>query len=97
MNDSRPPLSDQELDALFAAARTVHPETSRAEYSFETRLLARLRAESSLGLWSWRLLPWFAAVTLTVGALNYSVLFSDGLPTPSNFAEWVLVRFLPPV
>lgn len=97
MNESRPPLNDAELDALFAAARTVRPETSRAEFAFETRLLARLRTESSVGAWSWRLLPWFAALTCTIGALNYSVLFGDGLPTPNNFAEWVLVRFLPPV
>lgn len=97
MNDARPPVTDAELDALFAAARSVHAETSRLEYAFETRLAARLRAESSLGAWSWRLLPWFAAVTVAVSALSYSTLFADGLPTPNNFAEWVLVRFLPPV
>lgn len=97
MNDPRPPVTDAELDALFAAARTVQPDTSRAEYAFETRLLARLRAEASVGAWSWRLLPWFAALTLAVGAMSYSTLFADGLPTPNNFGEWVLVRFLPPV
>ena len=36
MNDN----PDQKLDALFAAARATAPDTSRAEYGFETRLAA---------------------------------------------------------
>ena len=39
MNDNR----DSQLDALFRAARADAPDTARAEYGFETRLLARLR------------------------------------------------------
>jgi len=58
---------DRQLDALFAQARSLRPDTSAAEFAFETRLLARLRAReettSTQGLWamvSWRLLPFFA-------------------------------------
>ena len=61
---------DQKLDALFAAARTApQADTSRAEYAFETRLAARLRAESAgtLSAWAWKLCPFFAAVALAVG------------------------------
>jgi hypothetical protein len=60
---------DQKLDALFAAARATPPDTARAEYAFETRLQARLRAEnkSSLFAWAWRLCPFFAALALAVG------------------------------
>ncbi len=59
------------LDAFLAASRAERPDTSRAEYGFETRLLARLaaeRAESAgwreLTIWCWRLLPCFAVLTL---------------------------------
>jgi hypothetical protein len=65
MNDNL----DQKLDALFAAARASAPDTSRAEFAFETRLAARLRAENSGSLfaWAWRLCPFFAALALAVG------------------------------
>jgi hypothetical protein len=65
MNDNL----DEKLDALFAAARAAAPDTSRVEYAFETRLKARLRAEStsSLFAWAWRLCPFFAALALAVG------------------------------
>jgi hypothetical protein len=64
MNDN----PDPQLDALFAAARAEAPETARAEYAFETRLLARLRAEqdASLFAWAWRLCPFFAALAIAV-------------------------------
>ena len=60
---------DQKLDALFAAARASAPDTSRAEFAFETRLAARLRAENSASIfaWAWRLCPFFAALALAVG------------------------------
>jgi hypothetical protein len=59
MND----FTDSHLDALFEAARAQRPDTSRAEYAFETRLKARLHgrdAEGALSSWaqiSWRLIP----------------------------------------
>jgi hypothetical protein len=61
-NPTSPP--DDHLDALFALARTRRPDTSIAEYAFETRLLARLRtmgpAESIWAKVSWRMMPFFA-------------------------------------
>jgi hypothetical protein len=69
MNDQDP---NSQLDALFALARKQRPDTSAAEFAFETRLLARLRSEKQTGsVWamvSWRLIPFFAAcvVALTI-------------------------------
>jgi hypothetical protein len=69
MND---PIPDPELDALFARARAHRPDTTRAEYAFETRLMARLREKRpAASVWatvSWRFIPFFAAcvVALTI-------------------------------
>ena len=69
MNDSHP---DPGLEALFVLARAHRPDTAAAEFAFETRLLARLRAaRSSDSIWarvSWRLVPFFAlgVVALTL-------------------------------
>jgi hypothetical protein len=64
MNDPTP-NPEADLDALFALARTHRPDTSAAEFAFETRLLARLRSPHDAGtVWamvSWRLIPFFAA------------------------------------
>jgi hypothetical protein len=71
MNASTP-NSDPGLDALFALSRAGRPDTSKAEFAFETRLMARLRSQrADHSAWtrvSWRLLPFFAAciVALTV-------------------------------
>jgi hypothetical protein len=60
------------LDALFAAARGQRPDTSRAEYGFETRLMARLRERrqpDAISLWSvmsWRLAPFFAVCVVAL-------------------------------
>ena len=61
-----------QLDALFAAARADVPDTARAEFGFETRLMARLREErgTSVFSWAWRLCPFFAV--LAVCALAWS-------------------------
>ncbi len=57
--------SDSQLDALFALARDRRPDTSASEFAFETRLMARLRAQRDTGsAWamvSWRLMPLFGA------------------------------------
>ena len=67
MND---PEQDGQLDALFAQARARRPATSKSEYAFETRLLARLRAErETSSVWamvSWRLAPLFAVCVLAL-------------------------------
>jgi len=69
MNDSSFP-PDPLLDPLFAGARARRPDTARAEYAFETRLLARLahRSEGArVGVLAWRLLPFFALVVMVLG------------------------------
>lgn len=61
-------IDNTRLDELFAAARRATPETSRLEYAFETRLLARLREErdTSVLTWAWRLSPFFAAIAVAL-------------------------------
>ena len=62
-----PPIDP--LEALFQAARQAQPNTSRAEFGFETRLLARCREEAArphVGWLAWRLAPIFAALTLAL-------------------------------
>jgi hypothetical protein len=67
MNDQN---QDGQLDALFALARARRPDTSAAEFAFETRLLARLRARQETGsIWamvSWRLMPFFAVCVVAL-------------------------------
>ena len=61
-------------DKLFQAARQERPDTSRVEFAFETRLLARLRTPAEpWTAWTWRLAPVFAAVVLALGIWNYTV------------------------
>lgn len=68
-------MNDEQLDKLFAAARQGTPDTSRAEYGFEARLMARLRqerAQPALWLaWAWRLMPVFAAAVVALGAWEF--------------------------
>jgi hypothetical protein len=66
------PNVDPMLDRLFEAARGEAPDTSRAEYAFESRLMARIREEqsSSIYAWAWKLAPFFAAVVIAVGLWN---------------------------
>jgi hypothetical protein len=62
------PDADRELDALFALARTRRPDTSRAEFGFETRLMARVRsrrdASSVWAMVTWRFIPFLAACVI---------------------------------
>jgi hypothetical protein len=61
-------IDNTRLDQLFASARRAVPDTSRLEYAFETRLLARLREEREVSVqtWAWRLCPFFAAVAIAL-------------------------------
>jgi hypothetical protein len=65
-------FSEDRLDALLARAAAARPDTAAAEYGFETRLMARLRARTRaatmpiLGALSWRLLPVFAVIVLVL-------------------------------
>ena len=79
MNDPHPnPKPD--LDALFALARKHRPGTSRTEYAFETRLMARLHAQRQSGtssIWakvSWRMIPLFAVCVLALGLWRTEVV-----------------------
>jgi hypothetical protein len=68
---------DDRLERLFAVARTARTDTARVEYGFETRLLARLRAERERpalwAAWTWRLIPAFAGVVLALGVWHCAV------------------------
>jgi hypothetical protein len=66
-------MNDDQLSNLFTAARRALPDTARAELAFETRLLARLRAQRQTApwfVWTWRLAPLFAAIVIALGAWN---------------------------
>jgi hypothetical protein len=60
------------LDRLYEAARSETADTSRVEFAFETRLMARIREDqsSSIFTWAWKLAPFFAAVVIAVGVWN---------------------------
>ena len=79
MNEPHP-NPDAELDALFARARAQRPDTSAAEYAFETRLLARLRDErrpAPDSVWaavSWRLSPIFGACVIGLAIWHSQVV-----------------------
>ena len=73
--------AERRLDLLFAAVRADKPETSRAEYGFETRLMATLAARPSRPAlwtrWTWQLAPFFAVITLSL------TLWSQFAPGPA--------------
>ena len=68
-------MNDEKLDKLFAAARGVKPDTTRAEYGFETRLMAHLRIERERSIpwyaFAWKLIPTFAAVVVALGVWTF--------------------------
>jgi hypothetical protein len=68
-----PDDGDEALDALFRAARENPPDVSRAEFAFETRVLARVREEgrASVFAWAWKLTPFFAALAVAAGIWCY--------------------------
>jgi hypothetical protein len=94
--------SDQQLDAIFRAARDAAPDVSRREFGFETRLLARIREERR-GSWmtiALRLSPVFAALVIAAAVLCRD--YADIDPDPSYALDAVrsggtsaLVAWLP--
>lgn len=81
---------DQKLDALLRAAREAAPDPDRAEFAFETRLLARLREERG-GAWfvvAWKLSPLFAALVVAAAAW---CLWSTSLQPEPDYV-WDAVR-----
>lgn len=75
-------MNDEQLNQLFQAARGSHPDTSRAEYGFETRLVAALRENreqpTPWAALTWRLMPVFAAIVVVTGAWSYNVQSQTG-------------------
>lgn len=75
-------MNDDQLNQLFHAARGSRPDTARAEYGFETRLLAALRANREQPMpWAalvWRLMPVFAAIVVVTGVWSYNVQSQSG-------------------
>ena len=63
------------LDKLLAAGRPAKTATGPVEYGFETRLLARIRAERERSPWgetAWRLIPAFAAIVVALGVWSFA-------------------------
>lgn len=76
---------EERLDRLIASARRATVDTARAELGFETRLMARLRAERGAATpwfnWTWRLAPVFALIVIILAVAEWT--------TPSvTTAEW---------
>ena len=75
-------MNDDQLNQLFQAARGSRPDTSRAEYRFETRLLATLREDreqpAPWAALTWRLVPVFAAIVVVTGVWSYNVQSQTG-------------------
>ena len=68
------------LDKLFATGRPAKLATGPVEYGFETRLMARVRAERERSPWgpvAWRLVPVFAAVVVALGVWNFAGNLTD--------------------
>ncbi len=84
---------DPQLDRLFALARQARPDTTRAELAFETRLLARLRAEAAeregFGAWAWRIAPWLGGVAAVL-ALAWGLAGGLADPFPNSIADWLI-------
>lgn len=66
--------ADENLDRLFAIARSVKLRTETVENCFETRLMARLRERKNRGFsWlvmTWRLMPIFISLAVVLGVIN---------------------------
>ena len=110
MNDDHD-APDAFLDDFLAAARADRPDTSRAEYGFETRLMARIAApESAPGswwiAWTWRLAPVFAIITLslsvwthlspTAGSADDRMMTEWSASADDDLGAWVIDDFLSP-
>lgn len=63
--------NDNRLDRLFAAARKAEFYKPDAEFGFEARVSANIRAKdegsSSFFLWAWRLIPVFVSIVIFLG------------------------------
>lgn len=87
--------SDDPLETLFSSAREERAGTSRVEFGFETRVLARIREEraTSWSAWALRLCPYFAALALAAGAWGW--FRADDLPAGESIYAAVRQAGLP--
>lgn len=94
--------NDEKIDRLFAAARKAEPYKTDMEYGFETRLMAKIRAnrerQMPFLLWSWRLIPVFMSIVIFLGIWIYSSRYSSmtdlSAITGIGNEETTLVAFL---
>jgi hypothetical protein len=84
-------LPESSLDALLARARAQRPDTSRVEYAFETRLLARLResrlVHGALASVSWRMIPFFGIFVLILVLWQAQAVAASRDAEQSNYME----------
>ncbi len=63
------------IERLFAAARKSQPYEATIEYGFETRIMAKIKAEREkrkpFFSWAWRLMPAFVSAVLILGIWTY--------------------------
>jgi hypothetical protein len=68
--------NDNKLDRLFAAARKAELYEPNREYGFETRVMAKIRAQrerqAPFPLLAWRLIPFFVSLVIFLGIWIYS-------------------------
>jgi|SRR5579859_7699542 len=95
-------MNDEQLDKLFQTARATQPDTSHAEYGFETRLLAQLRANRAQStpwqMLAWKLIPVFATIVVALGVWTFTDLSATSSDLGSALAgdhdENTLVSYL---
>jgi hypothetical protein len=95
-------MNDEQLDKLFQSTRAIQPDTSRAEYGFETRLLAQMRANRTQptpwAILAWKLIPVFACIVVVLGVWTFTgsgTTSSDlGSALTGNHDENTLVSYL---
>jgi len=71
-----PDQNDKRLDRLFAAARGAELYDLRKEHGFESRVMAKIRAEREgripFLVWTWRLTPVFLSLIIFLGIWTYT-------------------------
>jgi hypothetical protein len=93
---------EERLDKLFAAARQCAPYEPDIEAGFETRLMARIRAErkreAPFPVWAWRLVPAFLTLVILLGIWAYKAETHDATDLSAiakiGNEETVLTAFL---
>jgi hypothetical protein len=78
MNSPRP-INDDQLDQLLALAAQSRPDTSSAEFAFETRVMAQIRQkQSSLAGWSFTFLSFRLSPFLVLAGVALFFLLPEG-------------------